>query len=246
MPEQKFGMLEPEFQTPYTNYSKDPNPHNASKLLGSLNPVIQSGVKSHVGKANPLSNSHARRLALQAVKTYDPTKAKLSTHVHNHLQGLRRITRQGTSAIRVPERIVLDHSAMMRANAELEEELGREPTAIELADYSRLSTKRIAQLRRFQPGVSQGTLSVVGEAGQGGWDPAVQQPESTAWLRLVHSDQDPINQKIMEWTFGLYGSPSFTNEQIARKLNLSPGAISQRKAKLQQILDQEQELSTFR
>jgi len=244
MAEMKFGKLEPEFQQPYMAFSRDPNPHNTSQMLTALKPVIQSGVKSHVGKVNPISTSQARKLTLQAMKTYDPTKAKLSTHVHNHLQGLRRLTRQQTSGVRVPERIALDHGHMMRAIAELEDDLGREPTTDELADYSRLSRKRIAQLRKFQPGVAQGTLTAAGEAGQAGWNPAVQQ-ESDAWLRLVHSDMDATNQKIMEWTFGLYGSPQLSNQAIAQRLKLSPGAISQRKANIQRILDQEQDLSVF-
>ena len=202
-------------------------------------------MKSHVGKVNPISTSQARKLTLQAVKTYDPMKAKLSTHVHNHLQGLRRMTRNQTAGVRVPERIALDHGFMMRSIAEMEDELGREPTTDELADYTRLSRKRIAHLRKFQPGVAQGTLTASGEAGQAGWNPAVQQPQSDAWLRLVHSDLDSTNQKILEWTFGLYNSPQLSNQEIARRLKLTPGAVSQRKAKIQQILDQEQDLSVF-
>jgi len=56
---------------------------------------------------------------------------------------------------------------------------------------------------------------------------------------------DATNQKIMEWTFGLYGSPQLSNQAIAQRLKLSPGAISQRKANIQRILDQEQDLSVF-
>jgi len=233
------GKLEPEFQEPYLRYRNNPDPQNATALLDSLKPVIQSGVRTYVGRENPLSNSRARKLALQAVKTYDPTRARLSTHVHNYLKGLRRITEQQTRAVRIPERALLDRTRLVRGEAELEEELGREPTATELADYLGMSPRRIEMLRRLQSGVSQSTLAFSGPETQG-WSPAVSQPQTDTWLRLVHADQDRTNQKIMEWTFGMYGAPRLTNQQIAKKLNLSPGAVSQRKAKIQQLLDQDE------
>lgn len=236
------GKLEPEFQEPYLRYRNNPDPKNASALLDALKPVIQSGVRTYVGKPNPLSSSRARKLALQAVRSYNPTKARLSTHVHNYLKGLRRITEQQTRAVRIPERALLDRNRMVQGEAELTEELGREPTATELADHLKMPVKRIEMLRRMQSGVSQSMLAFSGPEAQG-WSPAVQQPRTDAWLRLVHADQDRTNQKIMEWTFGMYGAPILSNQEIARRLKLSPGAISQRKAKIQQLLDQEDLLS---
>jgi DNA-directed RNA polymerase specialized sigma subunit len=240
-----FGQLEPEFTQPYQQYTHDPSPENASNLLRSLKPVLTSGVKAHVGQTNAISNSQAKRLALRAIKTYDPRQSKLSTHIHNNLKGLKRMTRQQTSGLRVPERIVLDHSAMMRAENELKEEIGREPTAEELADYSKFSLARIAKLRRYQPGVSTGMLQS-GEKADQDWNPAVQQPESDMWNRLVYGELGEIDKKIMEWTLGMYGSPILDNQTIARKLNVTPGAVSQRKAKLQQKLDAGLDRGRFR
>lgn len=240
MPKNLFSSdgLEPEFSEPFNAYRQDPTPHNATQMLNVLKPVITSGVKSHVGKPNAISNSHARRLALQAVRSYDPQKGtRLSTHVHNHLQGLRRITRQNTSGVRVPERIAIDSAQLQSAEAELQDELGREPTMSELADHTRMSIKRITKVRQYQPGVAYSTIHRDNVEGAG-WDPAVQQPASDAWLRLLHGEQDPINQKIMEWTLGLYGAPQLPNQEIARRLDITPGAVSQRKARLQQLIDE--------
>jgi DNA-binding NarL/FixJ family response regulator len=49
----------------------------------------------------------------------------------------------------------------------------------------------------------------------------------------------------MEHTLGLHGKKVLSNQEIARKLRLTPGAVSQRKATIQQLLNQEQELSPF-
>ena len=49
----------------------------------------------------------------------------------------------------------------------------------------------------------------------------------------------------MEWSLGLHGREKLSNKEIANKLLRSPGAISQRKAKIQQLLRQEETLSPF-
>jgi IS30 family transposase len=49
----------------------------------------------------------------------------------------------------------------------------------------------------------------------------------------------------MELTLGMFGNKKHSNAEIAQKLGRSPGAITQRKIKIQQLLDQEYELSPF-
>jgi hypothetical protein len=68
---------------------------------------------------------------------------------------------------------------------------------------------------------------------------------SDAWVSIVYNDLPTIDQKIMEYTLGLHGHKKLNNQEIAKKLNRSPGSISQRKVKIQQILDQESDLSPF-
>jgi hypothetical protein len=74
--------------------------------------------------------------------------------------------------------------------------------------------------------------------------PAVRQSTTNAWLDYVYTDQDGMNQKIMEWTLGMHGQPILPNHEIARRRGVSQGAISQRKARIQQIINQT-ELNPF-
>jgi DNA-binding NarL/FixJ family response regulator len=46
----------------------------------------------------------------------------------------------------------------------------------------------------------------------------------------------------MEHTLGMNNKKVLSNQEIARKLGLSPGAISQRKARIQQLLDRREDL----
>jgi len=49
----------------------------------------------------------------------------------------------------------------------------------------------------------------------------------------------------MEHTLGMHGKRVLSNQDVARKLKLSPGAISQRKARIQSKMDLAEDLKVF-
>lgn len=57
------------------------------------------------------------------------------------------------------------------------------------------------------------------------------------YYEYVYNSVSPLDQKIMEWTSG-YKGKELSNNQIASKLHLSAGAVSQRKARIQELLGQ--------
>jgi DNA-directed RNA polymerase specialized sigma subunit len=243
------GKLEPEFQDAYTAFNLDATPRNATNLLTVLQPTIQKGIQAYAGrKPGTLVKSQARRLALQAARSYNPSQARLSTHVINHLQGLRRFSRQQQEIIHVPERVQLDSRYLFHQEQEFEDQYGREPTIQELADYAKVSVARIEHVNKFRSPLATGTMQSRLDAGgeMGNFNPAVQNLAGhRAWVRAVYDDLNATNRIIMEHTLGLHGKKVLSNQEIARKLRLTPGAVSQRKATIQQLLNQEQELSPF-
>lgn len=247
-PKPTIGRMEPDYLEDFRSWKASPSPTTSSKMLQRLDPVINRGIQAYVGnQASPNIRSRAKQLALQALHTYDPEQAKLGTHVMNHLQGLRRISRQSQQILRVPERVVMDQAFLNEQKAQLTDSIGREPSVEELADHTGLSMKRIKYLHQFQRPLAEGTLSgIVGEEGEsGGFSPAVVQAPSEIYLETLYGDLDGPNQKILEWTLGMHGQKRLSNQQIAAKLNLSPGAISQRKALLQSKLDEMHDLRLF-
>lgn len=244
------NFLESKFAEPYNAFVADPSRTNKSVLLTALKPTISRGIRANIGMGatGATTESHARRLALQALRTYDPARSGLGTHVTNHLQGLRRIQRHQTHILSTPERVSLDQQRLVQAANELEDRLGEEPTSQQLADYTGVSPTRIEYVRKFKSPLATGMLSTItGPSGEGtGFSPAVQQQRaSQAWLQAVYGDLNQLNKKIMEWSLGLYGQEQLSNQAIAAKLGLTPGAITQRKAAIQQMLDKERELSPF-
>jgi DNA-directed RNA polymerase specialized sigma subunit len=244
--------LEPEFHDAFRNFKARPGTGANTEILKALRPTLATGLKSFGGPAaNPMLRSRAKRLALDAVRTYDPEQAQLKTHVMNHLQGLNRYAARQGQLLSVPERVAIDRGHLEAAEAELRDTLGREPSSAEVADHTGLSVKRQAYVRGYRPGFAEGQL----EAGAGGGDgegggwvgPAVAQADPTAArLEFLYHDLDPTNQAIVEHAYGLHGRRQLRPGQIAQKLNLSPGAISQRSARIQRMLDELDDLGLFR
>lgn len=235
--------LEPEYKDAYESWSDDSTPEGNAAMLLAVDPIIQKGVSMYGGGAGPLIRSRARKLALKGLGTYDRGRSRLQSHLLNQMQGLRRISQQQHSVIKVPERVLLDSHKLHQHEQELQDKLGRDPSDDELANKAGISLKRIRYVREWQPGMTTGQLSAIDP----GASPAIRAAEKTheAWLEVVYDSLPPIDKKIMEWSLGMHGREKLSNQEIANKLSRSPGAISQRKAKIQQVIRQEESLSPF-
>jgi len=239
----KNDYLEDEFREPYETWKADMSPAANAAMLKTLDPAIRKGIQTHVGEPTPLMLGRGRRLALEGLRSYDPSRARLQTHMFNQLQGLKRIARQQGQVISVPERVIFDKARLDEMNQELQDKLGREPTDSELANRTGFSQKRITHVRRFVPGMTEGQLSAVDPGLSPGL--AAQQSARDMWVEMVYDELPPLDQKILEWSIGMHGRKPLSNMEIAKKLGRSAGAISQRKLKIQELLDKEEDLSPF-
>ena len=221
----------------FKDWQKQPNEQSLGKLLEAANPVLKSAVQSYGGNNQALMG-RAKLLAIDAFKTYNPDKgAKLRTHLMTQLQPLMRISREQNQTVHVPERVSADLFKLNQAHQELADSLKRTPSDSELADHTSMSLKRIRHIRGFgRPELAESSLTnPEGEM----MLPGVQQPDPhKMWMEYVHHDLTPLDQQIMEWKTGYGGKPVLPNQEIAKKLNLSPGAISQRAAKIAEKLSE--------
>jgi DNA-directed RNA polymerase specialized sigma subunit len=236
MPE---SLLEDDFKPHFDSWKEKPTPENASTLLKQVDPVLTSALRTYVGPTHSQAmRSRAKLMALKAMEGYDPSKAKLKTHLMFQLQGLRRHAAQEFNILHMPEQVGLDKYHMEQSENELRDSLGRDPSTLELADHVGMSPRRIRYIRQYRPAYAQGSLQRESSEGEDIWAPAVQGArDPKAWLQLVYHDLHPVDQVIMEHTLGMGGKPVLQNQEIAKRLRLSPGAISQRKAKIQQKIN---------
>lgn len=238
--ESKQNRLEPDFDEAYQGWQQEDNPQTRGALLRRAQPVIDKAVYTYAGKnASPAVRSQARMMALDAFKSYDPNKGSMKNHLLANLRRLQRTAAQGQQIISIPERVALDRRHLREAEEALRDNLGRDPSDAEIADHTGLSLKRIGHIRRAAAPVNTG--SILDEQGEV-FSPASRTPgddrNDDAWTQMVYYDLDSTNQAIMDYTLGLHGAPQLENREIANRLGITPGAVSQRKAKIQAMLDE--------
>jgi len=239
--------LEPDFADDFHAWKGNDTPVTRGALLKRVSPVIDRAVVSYAGAdASPSVRSRAKLMTLQAFKTYDPARGTMRTHLLSQLQGLRRTAAQSNQIISVPERVALDRQHLREAEEELRDKFGREPSDMEVANYTGLSMRRLGYVRQAAPGTNTG--SILDEEGDV-YSPASNVPgahsQDDAWADMVYYDLGDTDRTIMEYTLGLRGAPVLSNVDLAAKLGVSPGAVSQRKAKIQAMLDARSEMDPF-
>lgn len=228
------SLLEPEYADAYHAYRKTGTPQAADALLTAVRPVLDESLRSYAGSEARTGTAlaNAKRLALQAAARYDPSRAKFRTHLLSHLRGLRRVTERSTAGAYVPEQWRIDAQRIARHETDLRDELGREPSDGELADATSIPVARVRKAR-VVPGV------LASSQYEGGLQ--LSSPDERAWnswVESIYHDLQPLDQVILEHSFGLHGRPALQANDIAKMVNLSPGAVSQRKARIQAQLDE--------
>jgi len=220
----------------YEFWHKNQNSANLSQLLATASPVLDKAITSLAGGDRTL-RGRAKRLAIDAFRSFDPSKgAKLRTHLMIRLQPLQREYTKRTSSMAIPERVQLDQFRLTRAEQSLADELGRDPSDDELAEFLGLSQKRIAHVRKFTRGLlAEGQMR--SDDGEQQMPAATQVTAADIWVEFVHHDLDPLDKKIFEWKTGYNGKNILSNNEIAKRLRITPSAVSQRSAKIAMKLE---------
>lgn len=237
------GKLETDYSDAFTNWQQQPSPETRGALLRAVDPVIGTALHSYAPMGGPNARSKARMMAMKAFESYEPERGNLKTHLLSQLRGLQRVQGQSQQIISIPERVVLDRQHLAEEEKVLRDNLGRDPSDMEIANNTGLSLKRINYIRLAKPGVNTG--SIMDETG------APFSPQATipgtdmpgmVWEEMIYNDLGPIDQAIMDFSLGLHGSPTLGNREIAQRLGVTPSAITQRKTRIQAMLDEQYEV----
>lgn len=241
----KITGVSDDFNTTFDAWKKTQNPAANTKILTTVQPVIETALSSYVGpNPTPAIRAKAKLLALKALNTFDANAGNVRTHLLSQLQSLRRLSAQEQNIIAIPEQVGLDYQKLTEAENELRDRLSRDPSDDEVADATGLSTRRIKKIRAFHQPIAEGsTIIETGDdyADAGGIASNIpgQNNAQDAWLDFVYGDLSPTDKLIMDMTLGRNGRKKTSTQEIARKLNISPGAVSQRAAKIQNMLNQQ-------
>lgn len=196
-----------------------------NELLSSMDAFLQSHVNKFAGSPlpRPAIESQARILAVKAFHTYNPKMgAALNTHLGHELKHLTRYVLDYQNMGKIPENRGIAISRFNNVKANLTEELGREPTVLELADRLDWS---VAEVERMQSELRQ-DLNIVQGKEESFFDSTFNATDNTRNIvEFVYYSSSPEEQKILEYWFGLGGVQRLSVDEIALKLGKTPRQI---------------------
>lgn len=214
-----------EPEVPYWKQYQDGNRQAALPFLTEMDKTMDQAINQFAG-GDKAYKTQARLLALQAAQTFDPhAGANIRTHVYNNLKRLQRISAQRGNLTRIPEQAAFQRNAVMKARKDYEIDHGEEPTVEELATMTGISRKRIDDLARYKP-ITPDSLAVSPEGDS--FAPSRVDHALNLYDTYIYDGLDRIDKKIYEWSTGYGGAPIISQQEMAKKLNISPAAVSKR------------------
>jgi hypothetical protein len=195
----------------YHSFKKNPTPETFHPLYESFKPIINSAVfknmhKSTIPKAAHLA--HAAQSFYEAIRSFDPSKGSLASHVYGAVENKgKRLNYKYQNIGYIPEARASKFGPIENAIAMLRADLGREPSAIEVADEASLSVKTVETFMKER----RGSRLLDEYSGRG--DTYFQSDKAMQLARDIQYDLIPAHRVVLEHAIGLNG------KQIIAKAN---------------------------
>ena len=231
---------------PFDAWQTAKTPKNLKAVVDANKPTIDNALKSFAG-GMPGNNVRRRAelMAAEAIKTYDPARgAQLHSHIMNQLQGLRRVASKFADPMPKPDRLRIESAKLDQEKRSLTDLLGREPSLEELAEHSQYDVRKIRRLQmRNRAVVPESSLIPEDGDEEDEYMPGVKRNDPIAvWMDYVYHDLDDIGRIVFQYRTGYNGAPKLSNQEIAKRLHMTPSAVSQRANQIQKRLDEVVEL----
>jgi DNA-directed RNA polymerase specialized sigma subunit len=219
----------------YDTWKSNPSNANLRTMMAKAQPIIDRAMQYHLGSSSEHLRARARIMAFEAIKSYDPKGgANLSGWIMSNLQGLKRF-QADFNPIKTPERVRLDAQAIKAFQTEFEQETGQSPDLSKISEELGMSESRIQYvLKTDRKLVTTGQLEDASDENNE-FSPAI--PDNsweTTWAEWVYHDLDDTDKAIYNMRLGRepYTDKVYEVNDIAKKLGISPSAVSQRSGKI--------------
>lgn len=166
--------------------------------------------------------------AISALEKYDPNYGvPISHHVMRQMDGAKRFVYDYQNIGRIPSHRVRKIGEFKSAFSDLENNVGRPPTALELADKLRWP---VSEVSRMTTELRSDLLPWKTESAAAALDVTI--PRNKEILDLIPYDLSPTQQAVFEYTFGYGGKPVLGSNDIAKAIGVSPSRVSRLKSEI--------------
>lgn len=208
-------------------------PADLEPLLQSFKPLIAEKMKAYKGRVKLIPDAaieaEFQLRFVEALDTFDPSKASLSTYIYRYLDKAKRFIAENQNVGRIPETRIYQIKKYQTAVSDLNEELSRPPTPVEI---SKKLGWPVAEVERMDSELRNDLLSQGFED-----DPYALTPsKSEEVLRLFKYELSGQERVVYEYLTG-YGKPRLESTgEIARKMGLQDYQISRYRDSIQKKL----------
>jgi DNA-directed RNA polymerase specialized sigma subunit len=236
------SIKKPTLDSMHADWMRTSNVQHMHQMLDTLAPDIDKAIYAYSGlNAGPAVKTRAKLLAAKAIKSYQPQSgSSLKSWVYTQLQPLTRYSRE-LSPAPVPERAYQQLSSLKKIEADFYENKGRVPSDNELSDLTSMSMRQINKIRGMDKKVfSESATPFSGENSASSQEITATQNAGFQKdvLDTMYNSFTPQEQIILEHKLGYNGKKILSNNDIAKKLKVSPGRVSQMTTNVAKQLDE--------
>jgi DNA-directed RNA polymerase specialized sigma subunit len=235
-------LKKPTLDSMHADWVRTQDIQHMHQMLDTLSPDIDKAIYAYSGlNAGPAVKTRAKLLAAKAIKSYQPSSgSSLKSWVYTQLQPLTRYSRELAPAP-IPERAYQQLSSLKKMEADFYENKGRVPSDAELADLTSMSMRQINKIRGMDKKVfSESATPFSGDNSASSQE--ITATQNTGFqkdvLDTMYSSFTPQEQVIVEHKLGYNGKKILSNNDIAKKLKVSPGRVSQMTTNIAAQLDE--------
>lgn len=188
-------------------FHKNPSVHTFTPLYQSYKPLIMKAASINMIRSPLPESAHmafAAQNFLNAVQTYDPKKGAFGSHMFGQVRDKgKRLNYKYQNIGYIPEDRTSKYGHYQRAVAFLREELGREPSTIEIADEMHWPVKKVELLRE------EDKKDLVLDEIHTEVHPLTRSNKVAQIFHDINYELTPEHSVVLEHAFGLNGRPAF-------------------------------------
>lgn len=210
-------------------YQQTPSVELGQQLLAEHKGVIDKHITKWSGVLpEVVIKKHAEKYALDAFKTYDPSKGThINTHLFNHLSQLSRLNYENQNVVKIPEHQILQIRNYQDSVAHLTDSLDRTPTHSEVADHMVIP---VAHVKRLSQNIRKDFTydSDKEDIQQSNFESG---PEAL-YLQDSFNKLNPLEQKQFQDLTGFNNGQILKPSAFGKKYKLKPYEVSRIKTSL--------------